>query len=167
MFFLFYNSFMKNTLEKYTENVENIIECLGGRENIASVSNCMTRLRVVVRSDSSVEDQKLEHLPDVLGLVHDRPLSYEIVVGPGKCRKYADICREMDLLFFGSTSGENVPNKNTIKSSLKILGDISFPLSPELFPQDCVRDLHPLFPRPFRIMPTTNSGILFTIFFPL
>ena len=54
MFFLFYNSFMKNTLDKYTENVENIIECLGGRENIASVSNCMTRLRVVVRSDSSV-----------------------------------------------------------------------------------------------------------------
>ena len=130
MVFLFYNSFMKNTLEKYTENVENIIECLGGRENIASVSNCMTRLRVVVRSDSSVEDQKLEHLPDVLGLVHDRPLSYEIVVGPGKCRKYADICREMDLLFFGSTSGENVPNKNTIKSSLKILGDIFVPLIP-------------------------------------
>ncbi len=121
---------MNKTLEKYTANVEKIIESLGGKDNIASVSNCMTRLRVVVRSESPVNTKGLERLPDVLGLVHDRPFAYEIIVGPGKCRQYADICHSMDLSPSGGTSGENAPQKNNVRSYLKILGDIFIPLIP-------------------------------------
>ena len=38
----------------------------------------------------------------VLGVVHDRPGYVEIVVGPGKCRKCADICRSMGIPAAGS-----------------------------------------------------------------
>ena len=73
------------------ESVEQIIEYLGGAQNIVTVTNCMTRLRVVTKDEAPVNEAGLKEMTDVLGLVHDREHSYEIVVGPGRSRKYADI----------------------------------------------------------------------------
>ena len=123
--------------------VQAIINCLGGAGNIAAVSNCMTRLRVVVKDEAPVDEQSLKNCDAVLSLLHNRVNAYEIVVGPGKCRRYADLCREMGL---GSTpeesmtAGENwQQNKadwdsrqtnSRVKSALKTIGDIFIPLIP-------------------------------------
>ena len=79
------------------ENTDLMIRYLGGAGNIVSVNNCMTRLRVNVRDEAAVEEDKLRTAEDVLGLVHDREGYYEIVVDPGKARKYADQCRTAGL----------------------------------------------------------------------
>ena len=123
--------------------VQAIVKCLGGAGNIAAVTNCMTRLRVVVKDEAPVDEQSLKTCDAVLSVVHDRANAYEIVVGPGKCRRYADLCYEMGL---GSntekdmTAGENwQENKadwdkrqtnSRVKSSLKTVGDIFIPLIP-------------------------------------
>ena len=116
----------------YEENVKRIIEYLGGIGNIVGVSNCMTRLRVVVRTESKVNKSGLKDLPDVMGLVHDREGFYEIVVGPGVCKKYADICHSMGIIAGGSNGTYNTPDKGkkSLKSYLKIFGDIFVPLIP-------------------------------------
>ena len=145
---------------KASESVEKIIEYLGGAQNIVAVTNCMTRLRVVTKNEESVNEDGLKELADVLGLVHDREFSYEIVVGPGKSRKYADICHDMGLAAVGENDGGSgcggdaggsacggdagaggdwKKNKarlkagqkeNKIKSALKVVGDIFVPLIP-------------------------------------
>lgn len=129
------------------EAVKKIIEYLGSEGNIVTVTNCMTRLRVVVRDDAAVDADGLKEMVEVLGLVHDRPLSYEVVVGPGKSRKYADICHDMGLSAAASTDdagtgmsgGDWKQNKermkagqkeNKLKSWLKVIGDIFVPLIP-------------------------------------
>lgn len=124
------------------ESVDKILACLGGRRNIITVTNCMTRLRIVTKTEARVNENGLREMPDVLGLVHDRDCSYEIVVGPGKSRKYADRFHEMGL---PSAVGDPDPaddwkkNKETIrsgqkdnklKSALKVIGDIFVPLIP-------------------------------------
>lgn len=120
----------------YEENVKTIIECLGGAGNIAGVSNCMTRLRIVVNDESKVDENRLKGLSDVLGLVHDRECAYEIVVGPGKCKKYADVCRSMGVgakeqsTDKSKTAAMTASQKKGFKSYLKILGDIFIPLIP-------------------------------------
>ena len=127
----------------YKANAEAVIEQLGGRGNIESISNCMTRLRVVVKAEEPVNDAGIRALRDVLAIVHDRPCSFEIVVGPGKCRKYADACR---ALGFGRSDGsvKDPPpdpkanreaskakqKNNVVKTALKTLGDIFVPLIP-------------------------------------
>lgn len=126
----------------YKADAEAVIEQLGGRDNIESITNCMTRLRVVVKAEEPVNDAGIRALRDVLAIVHDRPCSYEIVVGPGKCRKYADACR---ALGFGGSDGsvEDPPDpkasreaskmkqkNNVVKTALKTLGDIFVPLIP-------------------------------------
>jgi len=83
--------------QDYGENVKGLIRHLGGAGNIRSVTNCMTRLRVVVKDTSPVDEEALRSQEDVMGLVHDRENYIEIVVGPGKSRKYADLCHEMGL----------------------------------------------------------------------
>ncbi len=123
------------------EAVVKIIEFLGGKQNIVSVMNCMTRLRVVTKEESLVKETELKEMTDVLGLVHDRKCSYEIVVGPGKSRKFADLCHDMGLPAAADTNaGEDwKQNKEKIKSGqkqgkvkslLKVIGDIFVPLMP-------------------------------------
>ena len=85
-------------MEKETKNdirakTDLLIRGLGGGGNIESVANCMTRLRVSVKDEVLVDEAALRSRADVLGLVHDRPGYYEIVVGPGKSSKYAAQCR--------------------------------------------------------------------------
>ena len=123
------------------EIVEKIIEYFGGAQNIVSVTNCMTRLRVVTKKEAPVNEEGLKEMTDVLGLVHDREDSYEVVVGPGKSRKYADICHDMGLPAAAEEtvdddwkqnkeklrSGQKV---NKAKAALKIIGDIFVPLIP-------------------------------------
>lgn len=124
---------------KDIEIVDRLIRQLGGADNIAYVTNCMTRLRIIVREEAYVREEELRSTEKVLGLVHDRPNSYEIVVGPGSSRKFADLCHSRGLGMSASLSGDWKQNKaslaangtgNPVKNGLKVLGDIFVPLIP-------------------------------------
>ena len=121
------------------EIVEQLIRLLGGSDNILSVTNCMTRLRVVVKSEACIQEGELKAAEGVLGLVHDRSNAYEIVVGPGNSRRFADICHEKGLAAVVSSDVDWRENKaslevnrkrNPVRDGLKMLGDIFVPLIP-------------------------------------
>ena len=123
------------------ELVRQSLENLGGRSNVISATNCMTRLRIEVKDDAKINEEAIKKIEGVLGVVHDRPDYIEIVVGPGKCRKCADICRSMGIPAAGeaSTTNDWQANKaavkagqkqSKIKSMLKTFGDIFVPLLP-------------------------------------
>lgn len=124
---------------KDIEIVDRLVRQLGGADNIAYVTNCMTRLRIIVREETYVREEELRSTEKVLGLVHDRPNSYEIVVGPGNSRKFADLCHGKGLGMSVPFPGDWKRNKealgasgtgNPVKNGLKILGDIFVPLIP-------------------------------------
>lgn len=129
--------------EDYRENTEKLIRFLGGSENIISVTNCMTRLRAAVRDEAAVDEAGIRSLADVMRLVHDRENYYEIVVGPGKSRNYADRCHALGLPAAPGEVHDNTPDwkKNKeeqkmrhkggkLKNALKTVGDIFVPLIP-------------------------------------
>lgn len=71
-----------------------VLEYLGGPDNIASLENCMTRLRVAVKDASRVDRAALSKLPGVLK-VTGSPEEPQIVLGPG----VADtVCNEIKSL---------------------------------------------------------------------
>ncbi len=115
------------------DTIKNIIVHLGGRDNITAVTNCMTRLRVTVADENAVDKDKLGGLDEVLGLVHDRQNKFEIVVGPGKCKKFADKIYSMGI---GVPSGKTTEpvttggDKNKVRALLKTIGDIFVPMIP-------------------------------------
>ena len=123
-----------------------ILELVGGRSNVVSATNCMTRVRIHVKNDGAIQDAALKNVEGVLGLVHDNPGYVEVVVGPGKCRKVADIYKDMGIPVSAeggdagvSASSDWKANKaaikgaqkeSKIKSMLKTLGEIFVPLIP-------------------------------------
>lgn len=70
---------------------QQILEGLGGIENIKVFENCMTRLRVVVRDAAKVDKAGLSKIQGVLKVV-GTPEEPQIVLGPGVAD---DVCSEL------------------------------------------------------------------------
>lgn len=129
------------------ELVKVILKEVGGRNNVLAATNCMTRLRIDVKKDSLINDEVLKKIEGVMGIVHDKEGYVEVVVGPGKCRKCADICASMGIPASAEVSAANSPSTSNdwqankaavkagqkqgkVKTMLKTLGEIFVPLIP-------------------------------------
>ena len=123
------------------ELVTAVLEKVGQRDNVIFITNCMTRLRINVKDDAAIDEAGLKAIEGVMGVVHDRPSYVEVVVGPGKVRKCADVCAEMGIPATGTASTENswqenkaavkaAQKSNPVRDALKIFGEIFIPLIP-------------------------------------
>lgn len=116
-----------------------IIELVGGKENIFSAVNCMTRLRMRLREPRKVSKESLKQTEGVLGVVEGETL--QVVVGPGKAQKLADIFIEMGIAKDASLAEDWETNKASMKAirkpsrfknALRTVGDIFIPLIPAI-----------------------------------
>ena len=59
----------------YQSVARQIIEVVGGAENVLSAAHCATRLRLIVKNQEIIDDKKVESLPLVFygGAVPDHP----------------------------------------------------------------------------------------------
>ena len=73
-------------MAKNMELAKNILEFVGGEENITSITNCMTRLRIDVRDTDKVKMEELKNTPGVLGVTGTDNL--QVVVGQGRLRSW-------------------------------------------------------------------------------
>ncbi|KDE68298.1 PTS glucose transporter subunit IIB [Fusobacterium necrophorum DAB] len=120
------------------ELVKKMIEKLGGNENISQATNCMTRLRVDVKNVNLVKVEELKALEGVLGLmVADN--HYQVILGPGKVQKIADICfGELGLTKHTASWEENKEamktkqSQNMLQRTLKSIASIFAPLIPAI-----------------------------------
>lgn len=77
----------KTMADKYSELGREIYANIGGPNNVKSMYNCMTRLRIKIRDNSKVDIQGLKDIDGVLGVVNADTL--EIVLGSGVNAKVA------------------------------------------------------------------------------
>ena len=123
-----------------------ILEHLGGKSNVVDAENCMTRIRVNVYDKNKVNEEKLENVDGVMGIVSDDSNYIQVVVGPGKVRDVMSIythegIKEKDSES-GRTNNDNLDwqkNKEKIKGqqkdtkfkdSLRVISDIFTPMIP-------------------------------------
>lgn len=64
------------------EIASEVLQCVGGKDNVVSNSLCMTRLRVTVANPTLVDAESLERVPSVLGTVGRGSDGIEVVFGP-------------------------------------------------------------------------------------
>ena len=64
----------------FTAVAETILEGVGGKENVATIDNCITRLRLTVKDDSLVDDKKIKSA-GVSGVMHPGKNSVQVVIG--------------------------------------------------------------------------------------
>ena len=141
------------------ELVGKILDAVGGKDNVLAATNCSTRLRIDVKDDAKINSDGLKSVEGVLGVVHDRENYVEVVVGPGKVRKLADICAEQGIpanKTITSTANDWKTNKanvkanqkhNKIKDGLKTVGEIFIPLIPGVIAAGLCAGLNALIPQ--------------------
>ncbi|HDF7587043.1 TPA: PTS transporter subunit EIIC [Staphylococcus aureus] len=87
-------------MTKEQQLAERIIAAVGGMDNIDSVMNCMTRVRIKVLDENKVDDQELRHIDGVMGVIHDERI--QVVVGPGTVNKVANHMAELSGVKLGA-----------------------------------------------------------------
>ncbi|MEV6772285.1 PTS transporter subunit EIIC [Nocardia sp. NPDC051030] len=75
-------------MDKYGTFAADLLDLVGGAENVNSVANCMTRLRLGINDPGKVADQRIKDYDGVLGVVDGD--TYQIVLGPGAVTKVAE-----------------------------------------------------------------------------
>lgn len=65
----------------YTAIAATILEGLGGKANITSVDNCITRLRLEVKDNTVVNEKKIKEA-GVAGVIRPGKTSVQVVIGP-------------------------------------------------------------------------------------
>jgi len=117
-----------------------IIEALGGKENIVEVTNCMTRLRPVVRDSNNVKWDELKIVDGVLRVLDANTSTPMIVVGPGKA---ASLCKEINEILNPKPTEEELDKKTVTpkgaiikkkraKGFLRLISQIFVPIIPLL-----------------------------------
>lgn len=115
-----------------------ILKHVGGKENILTVANCMTRVRIRTKDAQKVDLKALEQLDGVMGVVESDTM--QIVVGPGRAKKVADVMID-DLGIKGGAAADWQDNKASIKEAqsegpvknfLKLIANIFIPMIPAI-----------------------------------
>lgn len=80
-------------MDKNQRIAEEIIELVGGTNNISYVTHCMTRLRLNLKDESLADDEKVKKIKGVLGVAHSGG-QYQIIVGQNVPKVYAVVCQK-------------------------------------------------------------------------
>ena len=64
----------------YTAVAKTVLEGLGGKENITSLDNCITRLRLEIKDYTKVDEKKIKSA-GIAGIIRPSKTSVQVIVG--------------------------------------------------------------------------------------
>lgn len=69
-----------------------VLEAVGGKDNVSSVTHCITRLRFHLKDSGIPNTEEVKKIPGVLSVV-EAGGQYQIVIGPAVADVYAEVCK--------------------------------------------------------------------------
>ena len=107
-----------------------------GKDNVVAAAHCATRLRLVLKDDSKVDQAALDNNDDVKGTFKQNG-QYQIIIGPGDVNNVYDYFVKETGVKEASTDdlkeiAQNGKKPNPIMAFVKLLSDIFVPLIPAL-----------------------------------
>lgn len=114
--------------------VEQVIEKLGGKNNIATAAHCATRLRIVLNDESKVDKEGIEAIEGVKGQFSVAG-QYQIIFGSGTVNKvHEQLTKQLGI---GDVSKAEVAEaalgqQNLLQRIVKGLADIFVPIIPAI-----------------------------------
>ncbi len=116
------------------ESVKQIIDAVGGQENISAATHCVTRLRLVLVDDEKVDSEKLENIDIVKGSFKTNG-QFQVIIGQGLVDKAYKIL--VELTGIGEASKQDIKDEasrkmNPLQRAIKVLADIFIPILPAI-----------------------------------
>ena len=121
-------------MANHVELAEKLLNAVGGKENVNTVTHCMTRLRFILKDDSKADENEINKIQGVIKTVKAGGQT-QIVIGQGVDKVYEEVCK------LGGFKAEAAIDENldapkgklTVKDVLNnIMGAVSGSLIPTL-----------------------------------
>lgn len=96
--------------KNYAAVSRSIVDAIGGADNIAAVTHCMTRLRFVLKDNDAANVAELKAINGVLGVVKNDN-QCQVIIGNTVSQAYAEVVK---LLPEGAAAEKAVPVNNKI-----------------------------------------------------
>ncbi|MGT2935277.1 sucrose-specific PTS transporter subunit IIBC [Streptococcus castoreus] len=110
-----------------------VIEALGGRENVRSVAHCATRLRVMVHDEEKIDKEKAEAIDKVKGAFFNSG-QYQMIFGTGTVNKIYDevVALGLPTSSTGDQKAEAAKQGNIFQRAIRTFGDVFVPIIPAI-----------------------------------
>ena len=118
---------------KYTEDSRELLELVGGKDNIAVVSHCTTRMRFVLGDPKKADVKRIEAMKAVKGSFTQAG-QFQVIIGNTVAEFYKDF---MDVAGIEGVSKDAVKqaaqrNQNILQRAAAIAAEIFAPLIPAI-----------------------------------
>lgn len=117
----------------YTEIAEQVVQAIGGQENIQSIAHCATRLRVMVHDREKVDTEAIENIEKVKGAFYNSG-QYQIIFGTGTVNRVFEAVEGLGIQ--GSSKSdikkESAKQGTAFQRAIRVFGDVFVPIIPVL-----------------------------------
>lgn len=116
------------------ERANAIIPAIGGKENVESLTHCMTRLRFVLKDESKADGEAIKAIDGVMG-VTQKGGQYQLIIGPTVANLYEAVNEKLTVMQETAAAQESVVSEEAQKTHGKavfenVLNYISGSLTP-------------------------------------
>ena len=110
-----------------------VIDAIGGVENVNSVAHCATRLRVMVKDESKIDKDRVEGIEKVQGAFFNSG-QYQIIFGTGTVNRIYDEVVSLGLptATTSEMKAEAAKQGNWFQRAIRTFGDVFVPIIPAI-----------------------------------
>ena len=118
---------------KYTQDAEELLRLVGGRENIAAVSHCVTRMRFVLTDTSRADVEAIEAMKVVKGCFTQAG-QFQVIIGNAVADFYNDFVKVAGVEGVSKDAVKQAAkkNQNVLQRVVAALAEIFAPLIPAI-----------------------------------
>lgn len=127
---------------KYEKLAKEILENVGGKENINSLTHCITRLRFRLKDESKANDEALKNNPGVVTVMKSAG-QYQVVIGNHVPAVFEDVCAIAGINKYAPAAEDEAP-KGVLDTLIDIISGCFQPILGPLCAAGIIKGLNAL-----------------------
>lgn len=129
---------------KYESLAKEIVKNVGGKENVSSLTHCITRLHFKLKDESKANDQVIKDMDGVVTVMKSGG-QYQVVIGNHVPEVYADVMPLLGMEEGSADRAEDAPSGNLFNRAIDIISGIFQPILGIMAACGMVKGLNALF----------------------
>lgn len=122
----------------YENIAKQILQHIGGKENVVTLIHCMTRLRFTLKDESIAEDEAIKKTKGVVGVMK-KAGQYQIIIGNDVGNVYNELCKLGNFANSAVKKQITPKKKKGIAALMEIISSIMAPVIPAIMGTAMIR----------------------------
>ncbi|GAA2820655.1 PTS system trehalose-specific EIIBC component [Pseudolactococcus raffinolactis] len=118
---------------KFEKQAQELLDAIGGKENISAVTHCATRMRFVLNDDAKADKKRIENISTTKGMFTNAG-QFQVIIGNDVATFYNDFSAVSGIEGMSKEAAKSAAksNQNVIQKLVGTLSEIFTPLLPAI-----------------------------------